>query len=372
MKIRSTLFLSFWALTTMTALAHATGGETGTHGGDIQCDARVKAIATDIAKWIKSGGPEVGQLDLPSSLNGQTGRPYSLAEYDSRMLDLLDRPLDVSCVSQGEPGYPVAVQGSVKICENTLDDSGIHMICDRATFMGLSDELQYQQIHHEFATNVRGLEPDNGPLSSYLISLQISGHLQEKVIKTLAVSPPPAAGARYTFLKNKYLHETSDSITYEKLQGAYLGRCYLSVSDVPRGMILTTRQFTTEGGTNTDNGPYFPAFGTSLWMMGLFYTGKVDDSRVPTPEKDKEAISMINDLWAINGWHSSDQPDPAAESQLKIIGGTARQGFGDYVDSEARLGNDGLIYVRTTSGAMPNIHTTEAEYCYFFKKVLWK
>ena len=164
----------------------ASGGETG-GGGDIQCDALTKKITSNIEEWISENGPEVGHLDLSSSLNPLSGHSYTYAEYSSAMSTLLKLPLDASCVSQGDQGYPVSVDGSSKICRNRVDTTGIHMICDRSLFMALAPDLQIEQIHHEFAIDVPGLEPDTGPISTYKISTQLSQSTENVVERKLVV-----------------------------------------------------------------------------------------------------------------------------------------------------------------------------------------
>jgi hypothetical protein len=87
--------------------AFSKGGASSAGGGDLQCDARIQTIASNIGSWIQGQGPEVGKVDLSSSQNPANGsKPYTLAQYDSAMMKLLAKPLDVSCVSQGTPGIP--------------------------------------------------------------------------------------------------------------------------------------------------------------------------------------------------------------------------------------------------------------------------
>ena len=151
------------------------GNESG-HGGDIQCDGAIQLIAQDLRTWIENDGPVVGRLDLSSSLDPKTTRPFAIPVYETAMKELLGRPLDISCVGQGDPEYPVTVRGSVKICRNEMLADRIRMVCDRGLFISLSDEMKYEQVHHEFATDVPGLEPDDGPISTYKISTQISAY----------------------------------------------------------------------------------------------------------------------------------------------------------------------------------------------------
>lgn len=168
------------------------------HGGDVQCDALIRRIADELKTWITNQGPELGPLDLSTSRNpSRNAHAYTLPEYDSTMTAMLSRTLDPNCLSpkDGTAVYPVNVLGRDKICVNNVDESGVHITCDRSLFMGLSDDLQYQQIHHEFATNIPGLEPDFGPLSTYQISSQLSGAITTELVHRLAVKPFPKRSA---------------------------------------------------------------------------------------------------------------------------------------------------------------------------------
>lgn len=178
-----------------TALGRTSTAEAGSdsHGGDIQCEAQIRTIKGNLLEWITGGGPEAGKLNLSTSLNPSVARPrpYTRAEYGAAMSELLRKPLDINCVKPGDPGYPVAVGGASKICMNTVDAAGVHMTCDRELLGRLSTERQFQQIHHEYATDVPGLEPDQGSVSTYGISVYISDYLETVPLKRLAVMAPP-------------------------------------------------------------------------------------------------------------------------------------------------------------------------------------
>jgi hypothetical protein len=90
------------------------------------------------------------------------------------MLGLLEMPLDLSCVTMGDPGYPVAVEESAKICKTMVAGGHVRMTCDRALLLSLTRDQLIGQFHHEIAINVPGLEPDIGPISTYKISSQLS------------------------------------------------------------------------------------------------------------------------------------------------------------------------------------------------------
>ena len=159
----------------------AAQGGTSSGGGDIQCDNLIQNLSYqdpkgNLESWIRNGGPKAGKLDLSSSLDPQTGSPYTYAEYESAMLKLLEefkKSPDINCVRPGDKGYPVDVGDRAKICKTSVDHSGVHMTCDRTLFMGLTTDEQIEQNHHEFAINVPGLEPDSGSISTYKISDQL-------------------------------------------------------------------------------------------------------------------------------------------------------------------------------------------------------
>jgi hypothetical protein len=193
------------------------GNEQG-NGGDIQCDALIKKYASNLEQWIEGNGPEVGKLDLSSSLNPATNHPYTYPEYNAGMLSLLKLPLDVSCVSSGDPSFPVSVDDSTKVCKSFVDKAGMHMTCDRALFLGLDADpevradLQIEQNHHEFATQVPGLEPDTGPISTYKISVQLSNSIEtvkerKLVVKAPNTNSPPACNPR---LRGIYTYYAGD------------------------------------------------------------------------------------------------------------------------------------------------------------------
>ncbi|MGZ3768779.1 MAG: hypothetical protein ACXVCP_02810 [Bdellovibrio sp.] len=151
-------------------------GPGGSNGGDLECDAKIRKIANNIEYWVENNGAQLGRLDLRPSqypVKGSEARPYSYNEYKGAMLSLIKKPLISSCVTQGDKGYPVAVNDSSKICVSELRDDGFHLTCDAAKFLNMNQDLKIQQIHHEFATNVPGLEPDSGPISTYKISSKL-------------------------------------------------------------------------------------------------------------------------------------------------------------------------------------------------------
>jgi len=188
MKSRKLLYLLTLPLCTalFTPITRANGG-SDSHGGDLQCDAKIQSIAANLRGWIKDQGPALGPLDLSTSTNPATGAPYTFNQYDHSMLHLLDgyiaRPLS-QCVDG-----PVDVQNLQKICSSQIVGQGISVTCNLARFNDLNDDQKVQQVHHEFATNVPGLEPDDGGLSSYKISLQLAGGMADVVERKLVAKP---------------------------------------------------------------------------------------------------------------------------------------------------------------------------------------
>lgn len=160
------------------------------NGGDLKCDARIRAIALNIQNWIADRGAEVGGLNLSTSLfpKSNPSRPYTIAEYNQSMLRLLHITLDSNCVRKGDPGYPVKVGQNSKICTSFSDNRGFHIKCDEEKFLNLNKDEEIQQIHHEFATNVPGLETDSGPISTYRISTQLSDYTETVLERRLIVT----------------------------------------------------------------------------------------------------------------------------------------------------------------------------------------
>ncbi len=170
------------------------GGDQG-GGGDIKCDAEIKSIVSNLQWWTQNSGPEVGQLDLSSSQNPNVSpmRPYTEREYERAMLKLYNLPLDSSCVVKGDSDYPVDVGDATKICKSSVDNGELHMICDQKRFFALNANQRIEQIHHEYAIHVPGLEPDSGAISTYKISMQLSAYTRNETERMLEVLPKPSA-----------------------------------------------------------------------------------------------------------------------------------------------------------------------------------
>jgi hypothetical protein len=167
------------------------GGPGSIGGGDLKCDARIQLIAENIQSWIEGFGPESGPgLDLSSSSNPASHQPYTVKDYEAAIKSLLAKQLDASCVGKGDKGFPVEVGGSTKICKSRLVEGRVHMICDRKKFLELNPDERIQQIHHELAIHIPGLEPAWGSLSTYKISVQLSAFTRDVTERKLVVLPP--------------------------------------------------------------------------------------------------------------------------------------------------------------------------------------
>src|SRR5476649_993385 len=122
----SLLFLAFSSLPLAALAGSAPGGEGISGGGDL-CEDRFKVVAKDIKSWIKAEGPAGLNLAQPA-------RTISVAGYSEKMLAEIAE-LHLTCVSPGDAGFPVDVDGQAKECRSERDASGAARItCDRAKF----------------------------------------------------------------------------------------------------------------------------------------------------------------------------------------------------------------------------------------------
>jgi hypothetical protein len=115
----------------------------------------------------------------------------------------------VNCVQPGDEAYPVDVNNRQKICKTLVDSSGVHITCDRDLFLKLSTDDQIEQVHHEFAINVPGLEPDTGSISTYKISAQLSNSIATVKERRLVVGSGhcPSCETVATNLLNRPIEE---------------------------------------------------------------------------------------------------------------------------------------------------------------------
>lgn len=152
----------------------ASQGTEGGGGGD-PCENRIKIIGQDIKTWILNGGPR--GLNLPVNISPES--------YSKSMAAQIDKA-QVTCVDEKDPGYPVQVKGEAKVCRFDRGDFKSKITCDIRKFQALDETKQYELIHHEYA-GLAGLENPNGASSQYEISNQISGYLEDHVVKKLVV-----------------------------------------------------------------------------------------------------------------------------------------------------------------------------------------
>jgi hypothetical protein len=179
----------FWALTGLLMTVVAWGSNEGRGGGD-QCENRVLMIGADLKTWIMNGGARHLKLPVDVSLDG----------YSKGMLQEI-RNAKIRCVQKGEPGYPVEINGTPKTCRFDKKDNWRQITCDSEKFQKISETEQYILIHHEYAGLADIERPDN-ERSHYEVSNQISGYLEDQVVKKLVVkqSGPPQTRDKRIFV----------------------------------------------------------------------------------------------------------------------------------------------------------------------------
>lgn len=164
----------FYMIAIMLFSLQVFAGAEGRGGGDL-CEDRIKLIGSDLKDWIINRGPD--DLKLPSGI--------SVEQYSNAMLDEIAN-VKIECVGQGDQGYPININGVSKVCRFDKDSNGSQITCDFIKFNATDESDQYVLIHHEYA-GLAGLELPNGSNSDYTISNQISGYLQDQVVKKLVV-----------------------------------------------------------------------------------------------------------------------------------------------------------------------------------------
>lgn len=142
-------------------------------GGDL-CEQRIQDIRDDIVSWIQRDGHK------GLSLGQWTPEDYS------RSMNASTKVAKIRCVSPGDKGYPVEINGTPKECRFDKRGSSATVTCDKSKFESRSESDQYRLIHHEYA-GIAQLEKADEDVSSYWISNQISGYLVDVKIKRLAV-----------------------------------------------------------------------------------------------------------------------------------------------------------------------------------------
>lgn len=154
----------------MFTAAHA--NEKG-NGGDI-CENRFKIVRDDLKTWILGGG-SLG-LQLPTGL--------AVDHYNMEMLKEIDQA-KITCTDDRQ-----FIGNSEKTCKNfDAADGSTYVICNIDRFSKTDESDQYVLVHHEYA-GLAGFEVNNGEESVYPISNQITGYLEDQIIKKLVVKPP--------------------------------------------------------------------------------------------------------------------------------------------------------------------------------------
>ncbi|MEK6705049.1 MAG: hypothetical protein AABZ06_04625 [Bdellovibrionota bacterium] len=165
-------------LLTMTVSPVMAGTEIP-NGGDL-CEKRIKEIRDDMDAWIQKGGS--AYLKLPEGI--------SLEEYNSTMqAQFSETALNITC-GEGPVYLDPLNKRHPKTCKNFVDTAGVKQIeCDLDLFMNKTSESdQYVLMHHEFA-GLAGFEVNSDASSDYTISAQLTGFLENQVVKRLAIAP---------------------------------------------------------------------------------------------------------------------------------------------------------------------------------------
>lgn len=164
-----TLGLLFFFMSGYSASANKEVG----NGGDI-CEKSFLTVRDDISSWIGKGGS--AGLEFPSEISQE--------RYDTGMLQMM-RKASVSCTTEA-----VLIGAAEKTCKNFEDENGdTRVLCNVKRFLETSASDQYVLVHHEYA-GLAGIEVNAGEESRYSLSKQISGFLENQVIKKLAISRP--------------------------------------------------------------------------------------------------------------------------------------------------------------------------------------
>lgn len=184
----------------------------GHGGGGDSCEERFKDVARDLKKWILAGGPSRLELEKDNP-------PIRLDDYTKKMVEKIDAAR-ISCVSEGDRGYPVEINGHAKECKNFVDDAGVpRIICDRKKYyLSLpdreNDPSQYRVAHHEYAT-LAGFEIPKEDDSDYHISDRITGFLENKVILRLAIKSPQSTETSFVKIGNEAYTKVSYGIYHQ-------------------------------------------------------------------------------------------------------------------------------------------------------------
>lgn len=177
MNIKQGLGKAILLVATLLTVASQARAGNGSSGGGDMCENRVQAIRDDLEDWINNGGHTT--LNLPVGITSNQYANTMLGSFGSTQ---------IKCVGEGDPGFPVIVGNTPKVCRFDTDQSGNRITCDYKKFMAptSSESHQYVLIHHEYA-GISQFELPNDDESSYLISNQISSYLVNTLVKKLSV-----------------------------------------------------------------------------------------------------------------------------------------------------------------------------------------
>jgi hypothetical protein len=207
------LLLTMLFLTSLNlASAKAVGTEGG--GGGDELEDRVNTIRFDIYKWIENGGSEA--LILPEDM--------TLEQYNQDMQEILARRrVLVSFVENDlsdDEELRVIVNGIPKTCRGFISKKDLkeHIVCNVTRFRGTSESGQYRLIHHEYA-GLAMIEKNEGALSDYSISSQITDYLVPQSVLRLAVKSKAVVALASevksdTQIKKPYCYDFKDAPTF--------------------------------------------------------------------------------------------------------------------------------------------------------------
>lgn len=181
------------------------GGSEGTGGGDL-CEARIQSIRDDLKSWIAKNG----HFNLSLTY-------LSVTQYAQKMNSSFGAK--VQCVSQGDRGYPVEVNGTAKECRFDRTKKGSFITCDAQKFGQRSEAEQYVLIHHEYA-GIAGIETPEGDVSDYQVSNQISAYLVDTLVKRLAVKSSSTPLANADEFNNWSNWQRADASRQEEIESA--------------------------------------------------------------------------------------------------------------------------------------------------------
>lgn len=169
MKYRNRTLVFLSVLLLSGAASAQRGSETG-NGGDT-CENQFKIIRDDLASWITQGGAKNLKLKI------------ILPEHYNEIMSAEISKASISCTDE-----KVIVENSEKTCKNFVDQDGSHKIlCNNSRFMMSTDVDRYVLVHHEYA-GLAGFEVNNGASSDYTISNQLTGYLEDQLVKKLVVN----------------------------------------------------------------------------------------------------------------------------------------------------------------------------------------